>query len=76
MTNFEKWKNELVPEKLLYSGFHAGTPYKAAVFKCSQCPAHGCPCKAPRHFIHDAICEREFLEWAGAEPEGGNADEN
>jgi hypothetical protein len=67
MTNFEKWKNELVPEKLLYSGFHAGTPYKAAVFKCSQCPAHNCPRKDTGCLIHDAICEGEFLEWANKE---------
>jgi hypothetical protein len=67
MTNFEKWKNELVPEKLLYDGFWVGTPYKTAIFICSQCPAHNCPRKDPGCNIHDAICEREFLKWAGEE---------
>jgi hypothetical protein len=71
MTNFEEWKNKLVPEKLLYSGFHAGNPYKAAVFSCSHCPADSCPRKDPNCIIRDAICEREFLAWAESawEPE-------
>jgi hypothetical protein len=72
MTNFEKWKNDLAPEKLLYSGFHAGNPYKATVFVCSYCPADRCPRKDPRYMGHEAICEREFLTWAETqrEPEG------
>jgi hypothetical protein len=64
MTNFEKWKNELVPEKLLYSGFHSGNPYKAAIFACPDCPADSCPRKNLKCIIHDAICQSEFLKWA------------
>jgi hypothetical protein len=66
MTNFEKWKNELVPKKLLYPGFHAGNPYNAAIFICTYCPADNCPRKDPKCMIHDAICEEEFLKWAGS----------
>jgi hypothetical protein len=69
MTNFEKWKNELTVEKLMYGGYHAGEPYKATVFRCSQCPAEKCPRKNPGCLIHDAICEGEFLKWAGTEAE-------
>jgi hypothetical protein len=69
MTNFEKWKNELVPEKLLYTGFSMGEPYKAAVIYCSHCPAERCPRKDRMCTVRDAICEREFLEWARAEAE-------
>jgi hypothetical protein len=64
MTNFERWKNKLAPEKLLYSGFWAGEPYRAAVFMCSHCPADSCPRKDPQCMIHDGICEMEFLKWA------------
>jgi hypothetical protein len=67
MTNFEKWKNELVPEKLLYSGFHSGEPYRAAILFCSHCPAYSCPRKDPKCISHDAICDREFLRWAKSE---------
>jgi hypothetical protein len=67
MTKFEKWKKELVPEKLLYSGFHSGNPYRAAVFMtCSCCPADSCPRKDLRCTIKDGICEDEFLKWAGS----------
>jgi hypothetical protein len=67
MTNFEKWRSGLVPEQLLYSGFHAGNPYKAAIFMCSHCPADRCPVKDRGYPGHDAICEREFLAWAETE---------
>ena len=71
MTNFEKWKREsnqrlgLTLEDCFREGHHAGIPYRAVIFMCSGCPAITCPRKTS-NFIRDAICEREFLEWANA----------
>jgi hypothetical protein len=73
MTNFEKWKSGLVPEKLLYSGLNSGNLYRAAIIFCSHCPADSCPRKDPKCIGRDAICEREFLKWAGSEVKENNA---
>lgn len=74
MTNFEKWRQNLTPEAFLYSGYHAGTPFKACTIRCSSCPADDCPRKDLGNFIHDAICEGNWLAWCNTDNER-NAEE-
>ena len=69
MTNFEKWKSELTPEKLLHEGYHSGNQYKAAIFICSYCPVDTCIRKNPRCVDPSAVCESSLLQWATMEAE-------
>jgi hypothetical protein len=69
MTNFEKWKQDLKPNDLLYNDYHAGALFSALILSCSICPVVSCPRKIPNNLIRDDICEENYLEWANGRSE-------
>jgi hypothetical protein len=62
LTNFDIWKQSLTPEFI--------ASHKFIVLACGACPAYGKTCGK-----YDTTCRGNFLSWARAKYEAGEAAE-